>query len=861
MKMNPLVRNISSLALGCVLLGVLSRVSHADPAEDDISSPERLLRPVKLVSTSGNVQNAEALVEDHEGYATLTMTAGGAAPMVILDYGRDVGGIPVFEVSAVSGTPKLQAFYSESQQYLLPAGDGNSPAGVSFVGDCGAGDLARADTYPVNGPGLIVNRLIQGGERFQAITLTASGSVTLRRAGIRPTFFLPPSMSDRGYFVCSDPALNEIWGLGAYSLLLNQVPVRSLSTTWTATPEGVVIPGKQYCVYQAGANWTDYTATADAQVLFNEAALMVRGSPTNGIRITLAADNDALGQRDTLRAYLQSDITLLGTANLPFDLKPGSWHHIEAVVAGNQVAASVDGYPLLSFNIAGLGGFFGVTSGSVGFANDQGAEGRFRKLTVTSSNGVVLYTSPLTDPSVLNDFTANTNPLPTIMDGPKRDRYVWSGDISVSGPTVYYSNGASEYVKGSLELDGSYQLPNGRLFGALPPQLVPGLTAAENTFQTGIYQWGLPYSIYFVTNLYTYYLYTGDLGFVRQEWPVVQNELAYLLSNTNAQHLIVTTGFDGLNWHLDFPPPGTVTQVDIHYYAALSEAAQMADALGQSNVAAGYNAEAALVKDAINATLFDSTTGLYDISDSLRGPAAQDVNAFAILFGVAPTDQWNSILQKLKAALYTANGPLAFDPSSGFTVIISPFSSSFEVWARFEAGDAAGAVSLIRTEWGHMQKGQPFYSGGTWERMTPDAVPDSIATSLAHGWGSGPTSALSKYVLGVRPVSPGYKTWLVEPQPGDLTWAKGRVPTPYGPIEVRWEKEGNEFILRVEVPEGTSGTVGVPVSESPGMLLVNGRKLKGGTTISETAAARAGYAYVRGLAPGTYQIVTSMDSK
>ena len=38
------------------------------------------------------------------------MTAGGAAPMVILDYGRDVGGIPVFEVSAVSGTPNLQAF-------------------------------------------------------------------------------------------------------------------------------------------------------------------------------------------------------------------------------------------------------------------------------------------------------------------------------------------------------------------------------------------------------------------------------------------------------------------------------------------------------------------------------------------------------------------------------------------------------------------------------------------------------------------------------------------------------------------------------------------------------------------------------
>jgi alpha-L-rhamnosidase len=115
-----------------------------------------------------------------------------------------VGGIPVFEVSAVSGTPKLQAFCSESQQYLLSAGDGNSPAGVSFVGDCGAGDLARADTYPVKGPGLIVNRLIQGGERFEAITLIAPGRITLRHAGIRPTFFIPSPTPREG------PALSHL---------------------------------------------------------------------------------------------------------------------------------------------------------------------------------------------------------------------------------------------------------------------------------------------------------------------------------------------------------------------------------------------------------------------------------------------------------------------------------------------------------------------------------------------------------------------------------------------------------------------------------------------------------------------------
>ena len=144
MKMRALLEHLSSLGLGCLLLGTLSGSALADSSEDSGSeSREPLLRPIKVVSTSGNVTNADALLEGHEGYATLTMTAGGTAPMVILDYGRDVGGLPVFEVTAVSGTPKLQAIYSESQQYLLPAGDGNSAAGVSFVGDCGAADLAR----------------------------------------------------------------------------------------------------------------------------------------------------------------------------------------------------------------------------------------------------------------------------------------------------------------------------------------------------------------------------------------------------------------------------------------------------------------------------------------------------------------------------------------------------------------------------------------------------------------------------------------------------------------------------------------------------------------------------------------------
>jgi hypothetical protein len=198
-KTRSLFQNFSTLGLRCLLLGTLSGSTLAD--SDDSSGPESrqpLLRPIGVVSASGNVQNAETLVAGNGGYTILTWGGQGPAPMIILDYGRDVGGLPVFEVSSVSGTPQLQAIYSESQQNLLPAGDGapgfpNAP-----------GDPSRVDTYPVSGPGLIVNRLVQGCERFEAITLVASGTVTLRRAGIRSTTFSPAPSANLGSFRSSD---------------------------------------------------------------------------------------------------------------------------------------------------------------------------------------------------------------------------------------------------------------------------------------------------------------------------------------------------------------------------------------------------------------------------------------------------------------------------------------------------------------------------------------------------------------------------------------------------------------------------------------------------------------------------------
>ena len=108
---------------------------------------------------------------------------------------------------------------------------------------------------------------------------------------------------------------------------------------------------------------------------------------------------------------------------------------------------------------------------------------------------------------------------------------------------------------------------------------------------------------------------------------------------------------------------------------------------------------------------------------------------------------------------------------------MSPFVTDEEVQALFATGDTAAALSLLQTLWGYMNAPGPDYTGADWELVGPTGDPGfGTYTSLAHGWSSGATADLSSYVLGVQPASAGYRTWLVQPHPGSLSWVGGQRP-------------------------------------------------------------------------------------
>ena len=75
--------------------------------------------------------------------------------------------------------------------------------------------------------------------------------------------------------------------------------------------------------------------------------------------------------------------------------------------------------------------------------------------------------------------------------------------------------------------------------------------------------------------------------------------------------------------------------------------------------------------------------------------------------------------------------------------------------------------------------------------------------SLCHGWSGGPCAWLAQEVLGIHIVEPGCRKVRITPHLGDLQFAEGTYPTPYGVIHVKHTRDANGKIQsKIRLPKG-----------------------------------------------------------
>jgi Bacterial alpha-L-rhamnosidase C-terminal domain len=223
----------------------------------------------------------------------------------------------------------------------------------------------------------------------------------------------------------------------------------------------------------------------------------------------------------------------------------------------------------------------------------------------------------------------------------------------------------------------------------------------------------------------------------------------------------------------------------------------------------------------------------------------QDANSMALLFGVADDDRVASISQRLTDNWVDIGAVAPELPEN-----ISPFISSYEIQGHFVAGRPDRALDLIRRSWGWYIN-NPNGTGSTviegylqnatfGYRGNDGYYYDASYVSHSHGWSSGPTSALTNYILGLSVTGRVGSTWQLAPQFGDLTSAEGGFTTELGQYKASWSREkasaSAAYELVFSVPQGTAGSVVLPaVDGGKSAVKVNGKAVQWGSgTISIT---------------------------
>lgn len=244
-----------------------------------------------------------------------------------------------------------------------------------------------------------------------------------------------------------------------------------------------------------------------------------------------------------------------------------------------------------------------------------------------------------------------------------------------------------------------------------------------------------------------------------------------------------------------------------HYYG-LVLLSKIANVLGKAEDASKYFERSELVKKSFNSVFLDSLSGLYKDGEgsehiSLHG------NMFPLVFGLALEENKNKIAKYLK--------------SRG--MVCSVYGAQYFLEALYQNDCADHAFQLMTARdsrsWVNM-----IQSGAT---MTMEAWDIKYKKNLDwnHAWGAAPANIIPMYVMGIKPLEPGFRKVEIYPQISHLTSAKINFPTIRGTIQLNIQS-GENLSYEVVLPANMEAVIYFPYSNKT--VYLNDREIKNEVT-------------------------------
>ncbi|KAJ4983545.1 alpha-l-rhamnosidase [Stagonosporopsis vannaccii] len=770
-------------------------------AEKKLAEPVRVLRHSGLVTLG---LNASSFILRNDG-------DGSTPAEIVLDYQQCEGGIPIFEIKSAAGPSLIDiaVVYSEGVEGIdRTTGDG------PFFLFSNAMDTYRNTTLTIsNSSSVQTVRAIysQRSQRYQKITLSSpNSSITFSNIGFE---HIRPKYLTKSTFTCSNPLLNQIWQDGVKTVDMCTVVKGETSSAWEVMTEGTRVRGQHWAPCRLGTRWGDKRVRFQVKVESGGASWAVH-MVANGLIFCLDAYErvlyacEGLSTESTIFPIAEKGRWSIG------DLDLDTWLDVETVTEGSTVIVSIQERELAHVNNLDIRPILGGSAnntGSVAFGGPCQWSTVYRNLSVHDLDGKELYrnTMLLDDKErTLADFQVGTNALACTIDGAKRDRACFGGDLYVLGRSIAFSTMAFDAIAGSIDLLTSHQTKDGYL-GNLCPIQAP---VHDSHVEPPTYAfYSLSYSLLLVVAIKDYWLHTGDQK-TRLRCLQPLDRLMTFTDSFLDQGIVVAPPPLSMHWFpLGGPVFGASSALNNAYYEALQAMSILAVDQGFQKK---YLCRAHKLKTNILRHFYDQSTGVYHLDRTLpAGGICQDVKAHAVTLELLPHHADD--LEQLTDP--NSSLPRAFRGLGHWDVakVVSPYACGFAVEALFARDRGTEAVKLIERVWGPMaDKSSPNYSGGHWEALKPDGTPHGHDTSLIHGWSTWPVSLLPRYLAGLQPLEPGWKSFSVAPVLAGLTQIKCTIATVAGDIGVDIEvDQGNGHgalkllaplgvLVRLQAPQG-----------------------------------------------------------
>ena len=370
----------------------------------------------------------------------------------------------------------------------------------------------------------------------------------------------------------------------------------------------------------------------------------------------------------------------------------------------------------------------------------------------------------------------------TYMDCPYYEQLQYVGDTRIQALVSYYNSGDDRLARNAITL-----LDHSRL--------AEGIT--ESRYPTAVKQQIPTFSLWWIGMLHDYYLYRDDNGFVRDKLQGIRDVLTFFKryqqadgSLRNAPYWEFTDWANGKQlkagqgWNAGVAPigaNGNSAVLDLQLLWAYQLASELESKLGSKEYASIYEQRAAQLKQTIRNKYWVASRS--EFSDTPEKEAfSQHANSLAILTGAASANEIPGIARKLITDTSITKASIYFKYYVHQALIKAGLGDNYINWL----GIWRDNIKMGMTTWAEMSD-------------------INASRSDCHAWGSSPNIELYRTVLGIESDAPGFRKVKIEPHLGTITNIGGKIPHPKGNISVKYTRQNNKWLIKVNLPDETPG--------------------------------------------------------